>query len=92
LCYRCSTWQDTLKVRVRPNRRKQNADIGESVGIDKAREQAEGKIGSVDRMCRKKGIACLKLDGPKTVEFDDGCLSVVEWGGFDLRWHVKAHR
>ena len=46
--------QDAGKLCRRPNSRKVDAAIVKAIGIDETSDQAERKIVTVDRVCRKK--------------------------------------
>jgi hypothetical protein len=69
LCDRRASGQHAFEIRIRPNRGKQDADVGEAIAIHDPGQQAERQIRPVHGMRCEKRVARLELDCPKTVEF-----------------------
>src|ERR1700722_16221050 len=70
LRHRRALRQHTGELRLRPDRRKIDAAIVETISVDQSRDRAKWQIVAVDGMGCKQRPARLKLDGPEAVELD----------------------
>src|SRR6516164_7984163 len=91
LCNRRALRERSRKIVLHPHRRKIDAAIMEEIGIDQSRDQAKRQVTAIDGMDRKQRPAGLKLEGPKSVEFERGA-SVGKRCIGKLRWRMKAER
>src|SRR3979490_803959 len=62
--------QHAGELRFRPDRRKIDAAIVETIGVDQSRDRAKWQIVAVDGMGCKQRPAWLEFDGPEAVELD----------------------
>ena len=72
---------------VGPDRWKVDADIDETIGIDKTGDEPERQVVAVDRVHRHQRPAGVELDRPEAVELDRRARAVGQ-----LLWHMKAQR